>query len=265
MLFLPLKKCSFDDIAFSVFFATRVYLWVSVGINKWKLKIQIVSIMKRQWFFFIVIASLMMCLAWSCGNNAKRIKHVDTVSDTAAECSCPHCRLIIQPYGDFSKARAEVVAKELEKNLATYVKDLAVTEIQVLPGKPLTEDLMNDAKTRYRASKILDKQASLKSQKYDAIIGLTDKDISTSAHGYDDWGILGLSYMGHSNCVISTFRVKDKSQFWKVVLHEFGHAYLGLDHCPNNDPQCFMVDCNGKPDLARERYLCDTCSKSIRL
>ena len=219
----------------------------------------------KQLIIIIVFSFLLGSLAWSCTSNAKRIKKVETVSDADVECTYPHCRILIQPYGDFSNERARVVAEELEKSLAKYVKDLAVTEVKVLPGKPLTEDLMNDAKTRYRASKILDKQAGLKSQKNDAIIGLTDKDISTSAHGYDDWGILGLSYMGYSNCVISTFRVKDKSQFWKVVLHEFGHAYLGLDHCPNNDPQCFMVDCNGKPDLARERYLCDTCSNSIRL
>lgn len=218
-----------------------------------------------RYLIIITFCLSFICGALSCTNKAKRIKKFEIVSDADVECTCPHCRLLIQPYGDFTKARAEVVAKELEKNLATYVKDLAVTEVKVLPAKPLTEDLMNDAKTRYRASKILDKQAGLKSQKNDAIIGLTDKDISTSAHGYDDWGILGLSYMGHSNCVISTFRVKDKSQFWKVVLHEFGHSYLGLDHCPNNDPQCFMVDCNGKPDLTRERYLCDTCSNSIRL
>ncbi len=220
---------------------------------------------KQQLFYIIVFTFLLGSLAWSCTSNAKRIKKVEIVSDTEAECTCPRCRLLIQPYGDFSNERAKVVAEELEKNLAKYVKDLAVSEVKVLPAKPLTEDLMNDAKTRYRASKILDKQAGLKSQKNDAIIGLTDKDISTSAHGYDDWGILGLSYMGHSNCVISTFRVKDQSQFWKVVLHEFGHAYLGLDHCPKNDPHCFMVDCNGKPDLAKERYLCDSCSHSIRL
>lgn len=220
---------------------------------------------KPQLFYIIVFTVLLGGLAWSCTGNAKRIKKVEIVSDADAECTCPHCRILIQPYGDFSKARAEVVAKELEKNLAAYVKDLAVTDVKVLPGKALTKDLMNDVKTRYRADKILNQQADSKSGKDDVIIGLTDSDISTSAHGYDDWGILGLSYMGHSNCVISTFRVKDKSQFWKVVLHEFGHAHLGLPHCPNNDPQCFMVDCNGKPDLARERYLCETCSNSIRL
>ena len=204
------------------------------------------------------------CLAWSCSND-KGIKNVEADSSAEVECTSPHCRLLIQPYGDFSGVRAQKVANELQKNLATYAKELAVTEVQVLPSKPLTEDLMNDAKTRYRAGKILDRQASLMSRDDDVIIGLTDCDISTTAHGYDDWGILGLSDLGQSNCVISTYRVKDKTQFWKVVLHEFGHGFLGLHHCPKNDPQCFMVDCNGKPDLAKEKYLCDTCSHSIRI
>lgn len=143
------------------------------------------------------------------------------------------------------------------------MKGLAVTEIQVMPNKPLTEDLMNKGKTRYRASKILDQQQGFVKQPGDVVIGLTDKDISTSVHGYEDWGILGLSYLNKSNCVISTYRVKDKSQFWKVVLHEFGHGFLGLPHCPNNDSSCFMVDANGKPNLAPERHFCDSCSKLI--
>ena len=220
---------------------------------------------KKQLFYIIVFTFCLGSLAWSCTDNAKRIKNVEIVDETQVESTNPHCRILIQPYGDFSNARAQSVAKELEKSLATYVKDLSVAEVIVLPGKPLTQGLMNDAKTRYRAGKILDQQASLKSQKNDVIIGLTDYDISTTAHGYEDWGILGLSETGKSNCVMSTFRVKDKTQFWKVVLHEFGHAHLGLPHCPKNDPQCFMVDCNGKPDLAKEKYLCDTCANSIRL
>lgn len=221
--------------------------------------------MKRQLFYIILFTFLLGSLTWSCNSNTKRIKKVENASKADAEHTGPHCRLLIQPYGDFSEVRAQAVAKELEKSLATYVKDLAVTEVMVLPVKPLTQNLMNDAKTRYRAGKILVQQASIDRHKDDVIIGLTDCDISTAAHGYEDWGILGLSETGKSNCVLSTFRVKDKSQFWKVVLHEFGHSYLGLHHCPNNDPQCFMVDCNGKPDLAKEKYLCDTCSKSIRL
>ena len=220
---------------------------------------------KKQLFYIIVFTFLLGSLTWSCNSNTQRNKKVENVSKADAEHTGPHCRVLIQPYGDFSEVRAQAVAKGLEKSLATYVKDLAVTEVMVLPVKPLTQNLMNDAKTRYRADKILDQQASIERHKDDVIIGLTDCDISTAAHGYEDWGILGLSETGKSNCVLSTFRVKDKSQFWKVVLHEFGHSYLGLPHCPNNDPQCFMVDCNGKPDLAKEKYLCDSCSKSIRL
>ena len=217
--------------------------------------------MKNRWLYIVICALVLGCLAWSCAGNTKR----EVVSNAEVENTRPHCRLLIQPYGDFSNARAQEVAAGLEKSLATYVKALTVTEVQVLPGKPLTEDLMNNAKTRYRAGKILDRQANLKSRNDDVVIGLTDCDISATAHGYDDWGIIGMSEMGNSNCVISTFRVKDKTQFWKVVLHEFGHGFLGLDHCPNNDPQCFMVDCKGKPDLAKEKYLCDSCSNSIRL
>lgn len=202
---------------------------------------------------------------WSCSNNAKRIKNVEFVSDSTdvAECTRPHCRILIQPYADFSQDKAVEVSKELERALSEHVKELSVTDVQVMPNKPLTEDLMNKGKTRYRASKILDQQQGLIKQPSDVIIGLTDMDISTSIHGYEDWGILGLSYLNKNNCVISTYRVRDKSQFWKVVLHEFGHGFLGLDHCPNSDPSCFMVDANGKPNLKPQRHFCDTCAKHI--
>ncbi|MBQ3364269.1 MAG: hypothetical protein IJG42_10005 [Muribaculaceae bacterium] len=155
------------------------------------------------------------------------------------------------------------MSKQLVHALNEHMKGLAVTEVKVLPNKPLTKDLMNDAKTRYRASKILDLQQGMIKQPGDVVIGLTDKDISTSVHGYEDWGILGLSYLNKSNCVISTFRVKDKSQFWKVVLHEFGHGFVGLPHCPNNDSSCFMVDANGKPNLTPQRHFCDSCARYI--
>lgn len=217
-------------------------------------------------YLIITLFTLLIgCATWSCCNNAKRIKHVEFVSakSEAVECTCPHCTLLIQPYGDFSQARAKEVSEQLEQVLSKHMKGLAVTEVKVLPNKPLTAELMNDAKTRYRASKILDQQQSMLKQPSDVVIGLTDEDISTSIHGYEDWGILGLSYLKRNNCVISTFRVKDKTQFWKVVLHEFGHGFLGLDHCPNSDPTCFMVDAKGKPNLTPQHHFCDTCSKLI--
>ena len=205
-----------------------------------------------------------MCyLAWNCTNNDKQIENVEFVSNDAPDCTCPHCRILIQPYDDFSRDKALEVSRQLERALNKHMKDLAVTEVKVLPNQLLTVDLMNDAKTRYRARKILDKQKDIQQQPGDVIIGLTDSDISTTLHGHDDWGILGLSYLNKNNCVISTYRVKDKSQFWKVVLHEFGHGFLGLPHCPNNDRTCFMVDANGKPNLTPQHHFCDSCSRYI--
>lgn len=211
----------------------------------------------------ILLTLLIGSATWSCSSNTKRIKHVELVSNNETDCVCPHCRILIQPYGNFSQDKALEVSKQLKRALSEHMGGLAVTEVQVMPNKPLSEGLMNAAKTRYRASNILDQQQGMVKQPGDVVIGLTDKDISTSIHGYEDWGIIGLSYLNKNNCVISTYRVKDKSQFWKVVLHEFGHGFLGLLHCPNNDPTCFMIDANGKPNLTPERHFCDSCSKFI--
>jgi archaemetzincin len=218
--------------------------------------------MKKHLTIMLLCAALLGCGASSCSKDKPKSAPVEKEANEP-ECSCPHCHILIQPYGNFSQARAKEVAKNLEKNLQQHANDLVVTKVDILPNQPLTEDLMNKAKTRYRASKILDRQSSSVHEPDEAIIGLTDSDISTTAHGHEDWGILGLSNINKGNCVISTFRVKDKSQLWKVVLHEFGHAFLGLPHCPNNDPTCFMVDANGKPDLAKENRFCPTCAKSI--
>ena len=114
--------------------------------------------MNYRLLYIIVWALLVGSLAWSCCNNAKRIKKVELIADSTevAECTCPHCRLLIQPYGDFSQARAQEVSNQLVAALDKHMNGLAVTEVKILPAKPLTVSLMNDAKTRYRASKILD-------------------------------------------------------------------------------------------------------------
>ncbi len=214
--------------------------------------------MKSKCRFTIIFSLILLlgCVSWSCRDK----EHNANEADLEMDCCCPHCRILIQPYGDFSQARAKKVSTQLVQALEKHMADLAVTDVVILPNKPLTDDLLNDAKTRYRAQKILDLQRGAQKGRNDVIIGLTDKDISTTHHGQKDWGILGLTYVGQSNSVISTFRVSDKSQFWKVVLHEFGHG-LGLRHCPNNDKSCFMVDANGKPNLSPQNHFCKSCAR----
>ena len=36
------------------------------------------------------------------------------MSNVESECTCPHCRILIQPYGDFKHEKAVEASKELE-------------------------------------------------------------------------------------------------------------------------------------------------------
>lgn len=205
----------------------------------------------------LLLIALLMFFGGCSSNNDNRI---DNTSDKR-ESADLSCHLIVQPYGDFAQGDAYQIARSLIGVIGKYT-DISIDSLEVLPNKPLTAELMNNAKTRYRASKILDSQHTLQHRQGDVIIGLTNCDISTSLHGYEDWGILGLAYLGQSNCVISTFRVREKKYFWKVVFHEYLHAYKNLPHC--SDPSCFMVDCNGKPKLSLETRLCNDCAKLLQ-
>lgn len=99
------------------------------------------------------------------------------------------------------------------------------------------------------------------------IIGVTNKDISTPVHGKENYGILGLSTYGGNVSVISTYRLKNKKELWKLAMHEFGHGYFNLRHCPNDDPSCIMADAKGgNPHFELKDTLCSTCyEKSINI
>lgn len=187
------------------------------------------------------------------GEDEVQYEFVDTM------CSCPHTVICLQPMDDFSQKEAE----RLKKNLQKHVKELELGEvvgIEVLPSKKLTPSLMNDAKTRYRADKIIRYVQEGKDNRR-IIIALTHKDISVPLRGKKDWGVLGLSLRPGTACAVSTFRVKDKSQLWKVAIHEFCHTYYNMPHCPNDDPTCIMKDARGHEVLSRKTHLCKDCKE----
>ncbi len=80
-------------------------------------------------------------------------------------------------------------------------------------------------------------------------------------HNTKNYGIMGLSYCPGNVCVVSDHRIKTKSMVWKLMLHEFCHAFYGAKHCPNDDPKCFMKDAKGKGNVEVQNWLCDSCKR----
>lgn len=170
------------------------------------------------------------------------------VSVGCEETTSDKIKVGIQPYADFSKSKTDTIAK--------IIHTFYGVETIILPNKlHHISTFTNEKSPRYRADKIIKLQKDELADSLDYIIGLTEKDISTSKkesgkikepiHKYQDWGIMGLAYCPGKSCVVSTFRIQHKNKavhfmrLKKVTVHEFGHN-LGLPHCPNK--KCVMTD-----------------------
>lgn len=203
--------------------------------------------MKRIFYFLGVLLVLASCT----GNKESHV--VVPVEE-------PQPVLLIQPYNDVTVQEAERLKAELERELPRLTGD--DFKVKVLPVRQLPDSLKNDARTRFRADKILTWQTRniAVGNAPTTLLGFTHSDISLPYKGRADWGVLGLSFRGKRTAVISTYRVRDaKRNLWKVAAHEFIHAWYAYPHCPNADPLCIMQDAKGKPNFSNQTSLCDSC------
>lgn len=163
----------------------------------------------------------------------------------------------IQPLGEVSPKVISLIKAEVEKFYGY--------SCIVLPKVDFTNDILAPSKTRYDASKILNKYNSTKN-----LLIITEKDIAHKRGSNPEWGIFGLGYRPGTTCVISTFRLKRnvsesvfQDRLIKVCLHEIGHN-LGLDHCTNHI-KCMMNDARGTiSQVDQEKiWFCDKCRSAI--
>ena len=206
----------------------------------------------------VLLLCAIICMA-SCSQ--KRGEKSGLLDEEDVKCLCPPV-IHLQPFGKFSQREAQLLGKELTNR----IEDIFGVELEceVHPPLPFSDALMNDGHTRYRADKIIHSMAA-NANTHNIYIGLTHKDISCSIHGKKDWGVQGLSLIPGNACVASTFRVKDRRDFWKVVCHEFIHTYFTYNHCPKDDPSCLMQAAKGHPRYKGKNGLCPYCSSVLRM
>lgn len=173
----------------------------------------------------------------------------------------------IQPYENAPQTEIDTLQKTL-----TQLYGYKVVVLPRMLHNPTT--FVNIKSPRYRADKIIAEQKAQKPDSIDYILGYTSKDISTSKKEngqvkspkskYEDWGVMGLAYVGGKSCVVSSFRLQHKdskkyfSRIKKVTVHELGHN-LGLGHCTNK--KCVMTDAVESVSTIdnAQLNLCDAC------
>lgn len=204
--------------------------------------------MKLQSLFLFI-----MGLLTSCNGLNNDIKENDSVS--YRDKPQKKLSIIIQPFDGMPESTVTVVAEKLKE---IYLGDVIINNSITLP-----ETALNQARTRYRADSLIRYLGDFVKDGQ-LIIGLTNKDISTTKGKYLDWGIMGLGFCPGKSCIASTFRLKGKNRvekLFKVAIHELGHtqglANTNTKHCP--DKVCFMRDAEGKDHLDEEKYFCSKC------
>lgn len=173
--------------------------------------------------------------------------------------------IALLPFGNFN----DIDTARLRNAIAMFYH----TEVIWQPAENLPRQAWYEPRQRYKADTIIDYLREKASFSMKTLVGLTNKDISTTKDANPDYGIFGLGYMPGKGCIISTFRlkkgIKNEEHFYqrtlKVVLHEIGHNY-GLEHCSSGF-SCLMKDADGTiKTVDNERMeLCESCLKKLNM
>jgi archaemetzincin len=153
----------------------------------------------------------------------------------------------ILPLGHAPKALVDQTAEDLRKVFPT---------VSILPAESMPAQAWFAPRKRWRADTLIG-WMSRRASDNEVWLGITTEDISITKKGQsEDFGIMGLGRKPGRACVASNQRVKDKSQFPKIVIHELGHT-AGLPHCL--EVRCLMRAANGKDHTREIDGFCANC------
>lgn len=206
----------------------------------------------------IIIIIMTACVLGSCGQNNSTSKEGQKTNEVDAICRGPQCVIKLLPYDDFSKQEVESLLPILRQSFDKWLSGSWTFEIME-PAR-LPQHSYVKERNRYFVTPVLNYQSTLLEHN-EIIIGLTHKDICTNIHGVKNYGIVGISRPLKQVCLVSDKRLKEKSLYWKPILHEFMHTFYGAKHCPNDDPTCFMKDAKGHGNFKIMDRLCGSCKR----
>jgi archaemetzincin len=141
------------------------------------------------------------------------------------------------------------------KETYEILKDISPTT-EVLPAQDMPAFTYFEPRNRNRADSLI-RWMSRMAKPGEIYVGITMQDISASKGKHEDYGIMGLGYCPGNACVVSSYRLKNKKNFTKLVVHELGHN-MGLPHCPVST--CYMRDAKGGDPTDQETGFCKKCS-----
>lgn len=207
--------------------------------------------MKFRFFSFVVFV-----LFFSCSESPSISGYVKGYDSPIASSRIDHnMEISIQPFSGIPGSTVQAIVKKLQ---SVYPGQVRVKKTLKLPVKAF-----NKAKTRYRADSLI-RYLNRLSNGNQLIIGITNKDISTTKGIYADWGIMGLGFCPGKSCIVSTFRLRGNNReekLFKLALHELGHTQ-GLKHCPIKN--CFMRDAKGKDHWNEQNGFCKRCKINLK-
>jgi archaemetzincin len=200
-------------------------------------------------FIFLIIIFVVSC---NSGNTDKTVVSIDKKQKVKNE----NHSVAILPF--------KGVDSNLIKELKTGFQKQLTVEVTILNNTQLPDFAFHKPRQRYIADSLLVFLRQVNANKFEKIIGVTTKDISTRKGDVANWGILGLGTCPGEVCVVSTFRAgKNKvpqsiflQRMITLALHELGHTY-GLEHCPA--AACLMKDAEGKMNLDDGNSYCKEC------
>jgi archaemetzincin len=202
--------------------------------------------MKLQAFLLLII------LFASCQSD----RHTKSQHDKKSKKDAYKPTIAILPFNDVNGNLIAELKSNIQKQLTA--------DVFILNSAALPTTAFYKPRKRYIADSLLEFLDKTNLNKYEKIIGVTTKDISTKKGDIENWGILGLGNCPGEACVISSFRAGKNIVSAKIflrrmtslALHELGHTY-GLQHC--SSPVCLMKDAEGKMNLDDGDTFCEKC------